>query len=270
MSQLNKMEQEVVYLSAVNELLRSMLNYELITQGGEGKRQSIQFKTMTHQQFFFIALVDFLSMTDKKALVPSTPYLRALKSIAEAPSFEENFSVFDLKKAVDDFTEWLSLEIAVDLWLPSIILEAEIRVPRYLVLKIVGNLSKHNSLRSVGVAEELQGILNKAGYTVELYQAMLAQEEMYEIFHDDVCAYQASTIAEHLNRLLWGIKNYLMPEYSRSFTPDINGSSLYRFQYPTALEHKYARSCYWNLMNQVRSAPDVELFTVTEHLKGRY
>jgi hypothetical protein len=36
MSQLNKMEQEVVYLSAVNELPQSMVNYELITLGGEG------------------------------------------------------------------------------------------------------------------------------------------------------------------------------------------------------------------------------------------
>lgn len=91
MNQLNKMEQEVVYLSAVNELLRSMINYELIMRDGEGERQSIQFKTMTHQQFFFIALVDFLSKTDEKALVPSSPYLAALRTITEAPNFEKKW-----------------------------------------------------------------------------------------------------------------------------------------------------------------------------------
>jgi hypothetical protein len=264
------MEQEVVYLAAVNELLQSMVNYELITLGGEGARQSIQFKTMTHQQFFFIALVDFLSKTDEKAPVPSAPYLRALRTIAEAPSFEENGSVLALKKAVDAFTEWLQVEIAVELWLPSIILEVEIRIPRYLVLKIVGNLSKHNSLRSVGVAEELQRLLRDAGITVELYQAMLVQEEVYEILHDDVCVYHASTIAEFLNALSWGIQNYLQPEYSRSFTPAIDGSARYKFQYPAALEHQYAKICYWNLMNQVHTGPCLKPFTVTEYLKGRY
>jgi hypothetical protein len=167
---MNKMEQEVIYLSAVNELLGSMLNYELITIGGEGDRQSVQFKTMTHQQFFFIALVDFLSRTDEKAPVPSMPYLRALRTITEEPGFDKNDSVLGLKKAVEAFTNWLNVEIDVPLWLPSIILEVEIRLPRYLLLKIVGNLSKHNSLRSVGVAEELQRLLRKAGSNIQLYQ----------------------------------------------------------------------------------------------------
>lgn len=270
MSTLNKMEQEIVYLAAVNELLRSMVNYELITLGGEGERQSIQFKTMTHQQFFFIALVDFLSKTDKRAPVPSTPYLSALRTIADAPSFEENGSVLALKKAVDAFTKWLHVEIAVKLWLPAIILEVEIRIPRYLVLRIVGDVSKHNSLRSVGVAEELKLLLRDAGITVELYQAMLVQEEVYDILHEEVCAYHASTIVEFLNSLAWGIQNYLQPEYSRSFTPAIDGSPWYEFQYPAGLEHQYARCCYYNLMNQICSGPFLEPFTVTEYLKGRY
>ncbi|WP_288097839.1 hypothetical protein [Pseudomonas sp.] len=115
MSQMNKMEQEVIYLSAVNERLRSMVNYELMVLGGEGEHQSVQFNTMTHQQFFFIALVDFLSMTDAKAPVPATPYLRALKAIAEAPSFDMNGSVLALKRAVGAFTDWLSVEIPVEL-----------------------------------------------------------------------------------------------------------------------------------------------------------
>lgn len=270
MNQLNKMEQEVVYLSAVNELLRSMVNYELIMCDGERERQSIQFKTMTHQQFFFIALVDFLSKTDEKALVPSTPYLAALRTITEAPNFERNGSVLDLKKAVDSFTTWLQAEIAVKLWLPSIILDTEIRVTRYLVLKIAGNLSKHNSLRAVGVAQDLQRLLRKAGHKVELYQAMLVQEEIYDIFHDDICAYHASTIAEFLNALSWGIHNYLQPECTRSFTPNIDESTLYGFKYPTDLEHHYAKIRYYEMMNQVRSAPIFEPFTVTENLKGRY
>lgn len=267
---MNKMEEEVIYLSAVIELLRSMVNHGLMTVGGEGNHKSVQFKEMTHQQFFFIALVDFLSQTDAKAPVPSVTYLSALRNISNTPSFSVNDSVSDLKNSVNAFTDWLRVEIAVDLWLPSLDLEIEIHIPRFLLLKIVGNVSKHNSLRSVGVAGDLQRLLQRAGKTVELYEAMLVQEEIYETFHDSVCVYHVSTIAEFLNRLSWGIQNYLKPEYSRSFTPGDGGSPYYKFQYPNELEHPYAKTCYWNLMNQIRSGPIFEPFTVTEHLKGKY
>ncbi|MBH8611945.1 hypothetical protein I4N56_014165 [Pseudomonas mohnii] len=270
MNQMNKMEEEVIYLSAIIELLKSIVNYELLAVVGEGNHKNIQFKTMTHRQFFFIALVDFLSQTDSKAPVPQKPYLGALRDIAGAPSFDVRDSVRSLGDTVTSFTDWLRVEIDIDAWLPSIDLETKIRIPRYLLLKIAGNLSKHNSLRSVGVAEDLQRLLKKAGKTVELYQAMLVQEDIYEILHDDVCAYHASTIAEFLNGLSWGIQNYLKPEYSRSFTPEGGDDPRYKFQYPEMLEHPYAKACYWNLMNQIRSGPIFAPFTVTEHLKGRY
>lgn len=267
MTQMNKLEQEVIYLSAVNELLRSMVNYELITLGGEGTRDSVQFKSMTHQQYFFIALVDFLSPTDKGAPVPSIPYLGALRAISNAPSFSENDSIVGLKDSVAAFTEWLHAEIAVDHWLPSINRQVEVHIPRLLLLKIVGNLSKHNSLRSVSVARELQGLLQKAGETTELYQAMLAQEEMFENFHDNVCAREVSTIVEFLNGVLWGIQNYLKPQYSRSYVPGAGGSPYYKFRRPNEIAHPYAKACYWNLMNQVRSGPILDPFTVTEILR---
>jgi hypothetical protein len=267
---MNKMEEEVVYLSAVIELLRSMVNYELMVIQGEGNHKNVQFKTMTHRRFFFITLVDFLSQTDSKAPVPKVPYLAALRAVGDTPTFNVNGSVLSLKKAVSAFTEWLHTEIPVETWLPSIDRQVELRLSRYLLLKIVGDLSKHNTLRSVSVAVELQSLFQKAGENVELYEAMLAQEDIYEILHDDVCAYHASTIAEFLNELSWGIQDYLRPEYSRSFTPEGGDSPVYKFLYPEPLVHPYAKTCYWNVMNQIRSKPIFSRFQVTEHLKGRY
>ncbi|WP_052962759.1 hypothetical protein [Pseudomonas fluorescens] len=267
---MNKMEEEVVYLLAVIELIRSMVNYEIMKVVGEGDHTNVVFKTMTHKQFFAIALVDFLSPTDSRAPVPAKRYLAALRAVAKEPSFDVNGSVQDLEDAVSTFTDWLNTEATVEFWLPSINRQVELRVPRYMLLKIDGNISKHNFLRSVDVANELQGHLSKAGVHVELFQAMLAQQEIYDIIHDDFSAYHASTIAEFLNGLYWGIQNYLNPEYSRSFTPEGGDLPRYSFQYPTALEDPYAKTCYWNLMNHVHSGPIFEPFTVTRHLKGKY
>lgn len=99
---------------------------------------------------------------------------------------------------------------------------------------------------------------------------MLVQEEIYDIFHDDICAYRASTIAEFLNALAWGIQNYLQPEYTKSFTPSTGESPFNGFQYPPDLKHQYAKIRYWELMSQIQSRPIFEPFTVTEILKGRF
>ncbi|WP_248915954.1 hypothetical protein [Pseudomonas moorei] len=267
---MNKMEQEVVYLTAAIDLIRSMVNKAMFSVVGDGEHKNVWFESSTHRQLFSILLVDFLSPTDSMAPVPKKSYLAALSLVAEKPSFDVGGSAQYLREAVSTFRDWLRVDISVDAWLPSIDRQVVFRIPRYVVLKIDGDISKHNSLRSARVAAELQALLIKAGEPTELYQAMLAQQDIYDIFHDDVCAYHASTIAEFLNSLWWGIQNYLEPEYKRSFTPPENDLPMYGFKPPTELQHPYAKTCYWNLMNQVQSGPIFNPFTVTKHLKGKY
>ncbi|EJM84675.1 hypothetical protein PMI34_04448 [Pseudomonas sp. GM74] len=270
MNAMNKMEQEVVYLSAAIDLIKSMVNREMFSVAGDGEHKNVWFESSTHRQLFSILLVDFLSPTDSKAPVPSERYLAALSSVAKKPSFDVGGSVQYLSETVSSFKGWLNVEISVDAWLPSIDRQVVLRIPRYVLLKNDGDISKHNSLRSVGVAEGLQKLLTNAGEPTELYQAMLAQQDIYDIFHDDVSAYHASTIAEFLNGLWWGIQNYLQPEYNRSFTPPEDGLVTYGYKCPSEIVNPYAKACYWNLMNQVRSGPIFKPFTVTKHLKGKY
>lgn len=270
MSQMKKMEQEVIYLTAVVELIGSMVNKAMFSVVGEGEHKNVWFESFTHRQFFSIALVDFLSTTDKDAPVPKTSYLNALRTIASNPSFDQQGSVAHLKQAVDNFSIWLDTEIEVDAWLSSIDRQLVLRISRCLLLKIGGNLSKHNFLRSVGVAKDLQRLLSDAGAEVELHQAILLQPEIYDVFHIDVAAYHASTIAEFLNELWWGVQIYLTPEFNRSIIQDYDGTGRYTYQYPLELTHPFGRSCYWNLMNQIRSRPYFERFTITRHLKDNY
>jgi len=63
---MNNIEQEVIILKAVKELIDSMVNFELMSLEGNDPNSNIIFKSMTHQMFFNIILVDFLSCTDKR------------------------------------------------------------------------------------------------------------------------------------------------------------------------------------------------------------
>ncbi len=268
--ELTPIEEEVAFLKATLDAINSMVNFEVLSLHGSDPDSSILFATRTHQQFFNIALVDFLSRTDKKAPVKQTSYLGALRQIAETPSFSVNDSAAALKASTSDFVAWLEAEITVDVWFPSLELQMPLRVSRLLYIKMTGDLSKHNLLRSVGVAEDLQRLLTTQGVNVELDAALLALDNFYEWFHDHVLNYHGSTIAEYLNNIRWGIHEYLRPELNRSIVWESREPPKYRFTYPSGVTTRFGQENYWALMNLVRAEPYMRRFQVTKWQKLRY
>jgi hypothetical protein len=268
---LNDVEEEVILLKAVWDLVGSMVSSEILKIFERDPDSSIQFHTRTHQKFFNIVLVDFLSATDKRAFIKKTSYLGALKNISASPKFDVNNSVASLSKATHEFVDWLNQEVEVHkVWLPSISTETSLKLTRISSLKMCGNISKHNFLRLIGVADELKEILSNNGVSIGLDEAVLALDDFYGWFHDDILNYQASTIAEFLNNIRWGIYEYLQPEYQRSLVLESREPLKYHYTYPAGLTSALAQSYYWDLMNEVREPPHVRRFQVTKMLKLRY
>ena len=176
---MKNIEQEIIILKAVKELIDSMVNFELISIAGDDPDSSITFKSMTHQMFFNIMLVDFLSCTDKKGPIEQTSYLGGLRAVSNSPCFNEVDTIKHLKIATQEFKDWLDQEVEVDIWLPSINKDTSIKVTRINFLKMTGDISKHNYLRAVGVAEELKNILAKSRIGVGVEEALLALSEFY-------------------------------------------------------------------------------------------
>lgn len=268
---LTDIEEEVILLKAVWELIASMVNFEMLKVYGNDPDSNVLFNTMTHQRFFNIVLVDFLSRTDKRAFIKQTSYLGALKNISKDPKFDVNSSVTSLSTTTHEFSEWLEQEIEVHkIWMPSINTETTLRLSRMSFLKMCGNISKHNFLRLISVAEELKKILSRSGVSVELDEALLALDDFYQWFHADILNYHASTIAEFLNNIRWGIYEYLQPEFQRSIVWESRDPPKYRYAYPKGVTSRLAQEYYWDIMNEVRSPPYVRRFQVTKWLKLRY
>jgi len=263
-------EQEVIILKAVIELINSMVNFEVLSIEGNDPESNIVFKSSTHQRFFNIILVDFLSCTDKRGPVKPTSYLGGLREITNNPCFDENDSVCNLNVATQEFKDWLEQEVEVGVWLPSIDKDTRLKIKRLDFLKMTGDISKHNYLRAIGVAEDLQKLLLQADITVDIDEALLALAEFYERFHTDILGYHASTIAEFLNNIRWGIYDYLQPEFDKSIVREGGDSLMYQYTYPEKIQDKFAKACYWELMNEVRSKTCMKRFKVTRYLKLRY
>jgi hypothetical protein len=266
---MNDVEIEVALLEAIYGLINNVVNFEVMELLGEDPHSEIRFRTMTHQQFFNIALVDFLSCTDKRAF-KTTSYLGGLKSICEQPSFTVDDSVRSLREASHAFTEWLDTEIEVDPHLVSVPAGTTVKLARVTFLKMCGNIAKHNVLRSVGVAEDLQEILDKSGIALSLDEALLALADFYDRFHTDILNYHGSAIAAFLNDIRWGVYEYLQPEFHRSMVWESRDPPKYRYTYPEDVTTVFGRACYWDLMNDVRDLPYMRRFQVGKYLKLRY
>lgn len=265
---LSEVETEVVLLKAVNEIIDSIVNFEVLRIVGKDPDSEIRFQSTTHRRFFNIVLVDFLSTTDEQIPLNKTSYLRGLRSIVKSPAFDVGDSVGPLRIATSDFVAWLEQEIEVDVWLPSIEVETRLKVTRVDFIKMCGNVSKHNFLRAGGVAKELQVLLSNSGVSATLGDALLALSDFYVWFHTDILAYHSSTITEFLNEIRWGIHEYLQPEYQRSF--EWTKPPGYKFNYPAEVVDPFAKACYWDLMNEIRAKPYLRRFKVTKYLKMRY
>ncbi len=158
----------------------------------------------------------------------------------------------------------------MDVWLPSIDTRTSLQISRLNFLKMCGDISKHNVLRSVGVAEELQQTLAAIDVPVGLEDAMLVLGDFYKRFHTDILNYHSSTIAEFLNNIRWGIYEYLQPEFRRSIVWEGGNPPKCRYTFPIGIENNFAKQRYWDLMNEVRQPPYMRRFQVTKWLKLRY
>jgi len=268
----NNAEKEVIFLKAIKELIDNMVNYEVVKLLGDDPHSEVRFNSMTHLAYFNIILLDFLSCSDKKILGEQLSYLGTLQAICQSPNFNKNNSINNLTISREEFVMWLEKEVIVEkIWLPSIELETNLSIKRVEFIKICGNISKHNFTRLSGVVRELIEIFKRNGITLKDKEALLILDEFYESFHTDIFTYHSSAIVEFLNNIRWGIYEYLQPEFQQSIVYEgTEHPQMYHYTYPEKINDAFAKNCYWDLMNEVRSEPYMRKFEVTRYLKMRY
>ena len=272
----NSIEKEVIVLKAIQELIDSIVTPELLRLGDEDPT-NIFFPSDTHAKLFNILLVDLLSCMDEEDPVEKKPYLRALKEITDNPHFNVNGSVELLRDSTQQFRDWLDTSCMIPkMLLPGVgvetDLETDLELTRLELVKVGGNICRHNVLRSVRIAKTVKQLLCKSGTPVSLDRALLVLSDINKWLHENVFLYHSSSIAEFLNNIRWGIYEYLKPELEKSRVTDeeILGCPSWKYTYPDEVESDYAKECYWELMNEISHKPYIRKFKTTEYLKMRH
>jgi hypothetical protein len=188
----------VIVLRAVSELISSVVNFEVLSIVGEDPHTETRFPSATHQKYFNIVLVDLLSLIDDNIAPPGGSYIDGLKAVCAAPQFDLHESIDPLRVAVLEMDSWLNTRIDVGTWMPSIDLHADLSVTRSLLLRIAGNVSKHNFLRLGRTAKELQRVLQEADAAVDFDHALVALSDVYGRFHGDILNYTQKALLSWL------------------------------------------------------------------------
>ena len=274
-----RMENEIVLLKSITGLIDDMVNHSMILIEKFDDGKLVKPHTRESQRIFNIMLVDFLSKPDSIFTQNYSSYLDALCSISNNPLFNTDSSVNDLRSATKSFFEWLSedtkgregsVEPLVEVWFPNIDYSGYLKISRQDFIIICGNLSKHSLLRQTIQAKKLYRILKESGLqNVTREDSLLALEDFYGRFYDDILNYHLGTICEFLNEIQWGIYTYLSPEFCRSYTK-FGNSIQYKYRYPADVESRFARACYWELMNWIRRGPIMARFQISKWCKKRY
>lgn len=273
-SQYSDLDREIIVLSAVWDLIGSMVHYAHFEKEHRLDETVLMFKTHECSKLFLIILADFLSLPRSGTLGlahPSgtgsvaTTYLGYLLDICTTPQLGSDTTL--LSSSASSFAEWLDGSITVDdVWLPSIEREGSITVERMNYLKICGTASKHGFTRLAAIVKKIRRVLRDNGTVIDEGQSYLVIPEFQEWFRDHVFMASSTMIAFFLNEVRWGIFQYLRTEFERAYHPNLSGEGWgYRFDVPAEITNPLIRSMYWDLMNEVRSEPYFPRFAVQKH-----
>lgn len=282
-----KTEQEAIVLNAAWTMIDDMVNFGIFVPL-KAQTQNINLLPSTSDtlRLFHLLLGDFLSPLVRKKNrglpfdLPAPPsgarssdltFLFYLKQIIEQPQL--NFCSKAIQQPVDAFATWLEQESHVEnVWLPTIGVEVSLTIKRITWIKICADIAKHSFARLEANVAKIVRLLSHHGKEIDEGLGYAVLPEFWQWFHTHLFAYHASTIAEFLNEIRWGIFEYLQPEFARSYrdTGSVAGATMYEFQMPAQIAAPIAQTMYWDLMNKTRAKPYFPRFTVTRSLKQQF
>ena len=263
-------EQEAINLCICLEAVGNISNhalFQIIDVSSYPGQSEVRFESHIHKELFLIRLLDFAKeKTDREFTGIKGSCLDVLKEVCATKSFNIGNSISNLEDSVKNLEAWLAHQKKIELWLPTLDVQAVIEVSRLDFLKISGNHSKHNLSRLTAVSREVGRILAENGYSVSAELIPLALDDFREHLQENYFVYYGTWLAELVNNVRWGIQEYLEPEFHHAYTR-LDEPHMYKYKYPSDIQGDVPRQWYWRLMNNVRARPYHKKFSGAFYLK---
>jgi hypothetical protein len=263
-------QKEIVILHSALTQLNEMHNYCVM---GKPKNQ-VMFNTSVSKKYYFILLIDFLSQFDEK--IKKNASLLDLLSEIDGNYYLGNKTSFKkLGSAVRRFKKWLRYEDSFKkIWLPDIDKEVKLAVSREDLIRICANMNKHAFLKLSRIRKKIKKIFEGNKVHVSDGDIILCMENLYEWFYDDFLSFYSTAIAQHLIDIQWGVHEYLLPLYKKSYKQYCHEKFKDKaYKYVPPKKYNISKgdepffSLYWDLMNKVRSKPIFQRYKTPWYFK---
>lgn len=263
-------EYESIGLCIAMEAINDMANHTMLQVSDLDSlpgQAEVRFQSRIHQGLFLSRLLDFVHENGNAELTGvNSSCLGVLEAACETRSFEYNCSASSLAEAALALRTWLNAQTTLKLWLPTLDIDAVLKLPRIDYLYIAGNQAKHNLARLTAVAKRIGQILNEHGYDPPLQLIPLALDDFKAHLGEHFFAYYGTWLAELLNNLRWGLQEYLKPAFDRAYTRGPRELA-YQYRFPETVRDPIAREWFWRLMNHVRAEPYFHRFVGASYMK---
>lgn len=264
-------ECETISLCIALEALDSFLNLGLLKVFpivGTDSEAEVCFNSESHRDLFLIRLLDFCNERNGKELTGiSGSCISYLDAACKTKSFNSGNSISILNTAISEIQRWLREVEPISLWLPTLNQEVAIKAPRSLLLKIAGNVAKHNISKLTTISHEIQRLLEDANATVSLGHVPLVIDEFSSHLSGGYFLYYCSWLTALMNDVRWGIQSYLAPVYKNALHPVPGDQFAYDYRYPDKIVNDIPREWFWRLMDKVRTQPFIKQFSVSGNFK---
>jgi hypothetical protein len=279
----NVVEQESIVLNAIWGIAQDCVNHSIFCKFSDPVNVTLVPKTHNDLRLFNILVGDFLSAPKAGTLgLPGIPaaaqgadrtYLAYLRRVVANPQLARGREHL-IEEPTERLASWLEADFTVeDVWLSNISVKLDVTMTRLESIKICSNIAKHNFSRLSADVDKIRAILKRNGRPVTEEDAYLLLPDFYEWFHTHIFAYHTSQIGEMLNNIIWGMCDYLLHEFARAYRrtkPDDPYDIMYRYDVPANIRDGLAKAMYWDLMNDVRSKPNMPRFKAHWALTERY
>jgi hypothetical protein len=268
---MNNTERETIGLCIAVEAVNDIANKALLQVRPVSSlpgQAEVCFHTRIHQELFLARLLDFSMESGKQSITGvSGSCLDVLDAACGTRGFDVNGCVSGLADAVKALRNWLDQPSKLEIWIPTLDIEARVTLPRSELVFIMGNHVKHNLARLSGVSGRVGKLLRAYGYSVDDQQVPLALDDIREHLQEDYFVYYGSWLAELINNLRWGMQEYLAPVFSQSYSTVVGDPYKYEYKYPSTIADQLAREWFWRLMDHVRAGPYIDRFAGAHYLK---
>lgn len=264
-------ERETISLCIALEALDSFLNFgllEVLPIVESDSKAEVRFHSQSHRDLFLIRLLDFCYEHNGKELtgIPGS-CIGYLDKACKTKTFNSGNNISMLNTATEKIQQWLQEEELIRLWLPTLNQTVAINAPRSLFLSIAGNVAKHNISKLATISRQIQKLLKDANINVLLEYVPLVIDEFSSHLSGDYFLYYCSWLTALMNDVRWGIQAYLAPVYENALHSVPGDRYAYGYRYPANIVNKIPREWFWRLMNNVRTKPFIEQFSVSDNLK---